>query len=488
MTMHDQLIPMILPTVMIPLTMLSVGVSVVASFIAALFGIQLKLEGPKKLLEVLLKPKVLASAFVLNALIFGGTYVWRWWKNYPRLISTIVSQSNERARPSELNYNDVPAVPTKFSSAGARKGTPEVLDQIWRIHTGKGSFRAALISNDRIFSGNDNGIVSEIELTTGKVMRTFYVGTAASAELTIWKNSLYVGEGVHDTHRARVYRFDLKSGKFMGSYQTKGHTEGQAVVGTHEGESSLLIVAGIDGLHAVDPVTMQGKWHMNIGHMDAGVVVDNGTIFIGTGREKDDDKKNKTYAAALDFKTGKILWQKELAASSWMRPVLAGENVCYISGEIYFPSQRGHISCFDRKSGEHTIALNTPDPLASTPKVLDGTILYTSIHGLVCRFDLESKRNLWCFDAKGKDASLTGASYDPRGHVVIYPSKADGLYVLDAEDGRLLMHWKPDKKQGEWQKTYADAAVAGEHWILSDDDGSIRALKARFVPKMADSK
>lgn len=483
MTTPNELVPMIIPTVMIPLTLVSVGFSVVATFIAGLFGIQLKLEGPKKLLEVLLKPKVLASAFALNALIFGGVYCWKWLANYPRLIRTIEAQSKTRATKSDHVYGDMPTVLYQSTTSKSQSDIPESLEQVWHINTGDGSFRAAVVTNGRVFTGNDLGIVSELELTTGKIIRTFYIGTDASTEITIWKNSMYIGEGLHDTHHARVYRFDLNEGDFKGSYQTLGHTEAQAVMGSYEGEDTLFAVSGADGLHAVDPLTMKGKWKVNIGHMDAGVVVDQGTVFIGTGREKEDDKKNKCYAAALDFKTGKILWQHEIAASSWMRPVVMGENVCYIAGEIYFPTKRGHITCFDRKSGAHTIAHNTTDPLAATPKVLDNSILYTSIHGVVCRFDLDSKRDLWCFDTKGKDFSLTGASYDPRGHLVLYPSKADGLYVLDPDNGKLLMHWKPSKEEGEWKKTYADVTVAGDYWIVSDDDGSVRALRAKFASK-----
>jgi outer membrane protein assembly factor BamB len=486
MTTSNELVPMIIPTVMIPLTLVSVGFSVVATFIAGLFGIQLKLEGPKKLLEVLMKPKVLASAFALNALVFGGMYCWRWWVNYPRLITTIESEAKNRARKSDVLYDDVLTVPVLYTSNKFQADVPESLEQVWRVHTGKGSFRAAVVTNGRVFSGNDFGIIRELELTTGKEIRSFYIGTAASAELTIWNNSIYTGEGLHDTHHARVYRFDLGTGNFQGSYQTLGHTEAQAVMGSFEGENTLFAVGGVDGLHAIDPLSMKGKWKVNLGHMDAGILVDRGTVFIGTGREKNDDKKNRCFAAALEFKTGKILWQRELAASSWMRPIVIGENVCYVAGEIYFPTQRGHITCFDRKSGEHTIAMNTTQPLASTPKVLDNSILYTSVHGLVCRLDLESKRTLWCFDAKLKDSSsLAGASYDPKGNVVIYPSMTNGLFVLDPNDGKVLLHWKPTKKQGEWKKTYADVTVAGDYWIVSDDDGSVRALSPKFVTKTA---
>ena len=487
MSTPNELVPMILPTVMIPLTLVSVGISVVASFIAALFGIELKMEGPKKLLEVLLKPKVLASAFALNAVIFGGMWCWQWWKNYPKLISTIESESQKRAKDSTITYTDLPSVPTSFTSSKTFSDQVAGIEQVWRIHTGKGSFRAPAITQGRIFSGNDLGVVSEIELETGKIFRTFYIGTPVSSEITLWNNSMYIGEGVHDTHHARIYRFDLTKGTFEGSYQTLGHTEAQAVVGSFGGENTLFAVAGIDGLHAIDPMTMNGKWKVNIGHMDAGVLVDesNGVVFIGTGREKNDDKKNKCYAAALDFKTGKILWQRELAASSWMRPVMIDENVCYIAGEIYFPTERGHITCFDKKTGQHTIAHNTTEPLAATPKLLDKSILYASIHGLVCRFDLETQKNLWCFNANLKDSkSLAGATYDPRGHVVLYPSMTNGLYVLDAENGKVLKHWKPSKEEGEWKKTYADVAVSGDYWILSDDDGSVRGVRAKLSPQV----
>lgn len=486
MTPPNDFVPMILPTVMIPLTLVSVGISVVASFIAALFGVQLKMEGPKKLLEVLLKPRVLLSGLLLNGVILGGVYGWKWWNNYPKLISTIERNTSERAKPSEINYNDVPTVATNFVSRKSEVDTIQGIEQVWHVKNEKGSFRAAVVTNDRVFYGDDAGIVRELDLKTGHEIRNFYIGTAASSELTIWNNSIYIGEGLHDTHHARVYRFDLKSGNFMGSYQTLGHTEAQAVIGSWQSENTLFAVGGADGLHAIDPITMEGKWKVNIGHMDAGITVQDGVVYIGTGREKNDDKKNKCFAAALDFKTGNILWQHELAASSWMRPVVIGENVCYIAGEIYFPTARGHISCFDRKTGNHSIAHNTPDPLAGTPKVLDNSILYTSIHGLVCRFDLAKKSNQWCFDANTKDSSsLAGASYDSRGNVVVYPSFTKGLFVLDPNDGKVLVHWNPEKSQGEWKKTYADVTVAGDYWIISDNEGSVRALRANFVPKTA---
>jgi len=489
LNMTTEFVPMIIPTVMIPLTLVSVGISVVASFIAGLFGIKLKMEGPKKLLEVLLKPRVLATAFLLNAVIMGGIYLNKYWKNYPRLLSTIEKEMAVRSKVSDISYEDVPTNQAFFKSIKASAQAPDGIDQVWRVDTGSGSFRPAIASTGRIFSGNKEGIISEIDLATGEVVRTFYTGTMVSPRLTLWKNQLYAGEGTHDTHHARVYRFDLKEGKLKNSFQTKGHTEGQAIVGTFENEETLFIVSGSDGLHAVDPMTLAVKWEANPGHMDAAVVVDEmGYVFLGTGREKGDDSKNKTYAAALEFKTGKELWKHELPASSWMRPVLAGNHICYITGEIYFPSERGHIVCFDRQSGEPTAGIHTLQPLASTPKVVDSSIIYTSIKGLVCRFEITTRRNLWCFDAGTKGISFAGASYDERLHVVLYPSVDKGLYVLDTNNGNVLMNWNPSEAEGPWKKTYSDVSVVGDLWIVADYDRSIRALRPKFLPRTANNK
>lgn len=489
MTTPNELVPMIIPTVMIPLTLVSVGISVVASFIAALFGIELKMEGPKKLLEVLLKPKVLATAFMLNAVIMGGIYGWKWWQNYPKLISTIESQMKERAVMVDINYFDLPTVPTMYFSSLSSGSSSLIPEQSWHQETGAGAFRSPTITSGRIFTGNKNGVISEIELTSGKVIRSFYTGTMVSPEITIWQNSLYVGEGVHDTHHARVYRFDLKSGKLQGSYQTLGHTEGQAIVGSSQGEHLLLIVAGADGLHAVDPVSMKLKWKVNHGHVDAAVSMDQeGRIFMGTGRDKYDPEKNKSYAVALDFKTGETIWRRELPASSWMRPVVAGNDICYVTGEVYFPTERGHVACFDRKTGEHMAAIHAGQPLVGTPKMLDKDLLYTSMKGQVCRFDLEKRHHRWCFDAKMKDSSFAGASYDPKFHVVLYPSVYDGLYILNADSGELIHHWKPTKEEGEWKRNVADVAVSEDTWVISDYEGSIRALRPRSVVKTAQEK
>ena len=106
---------LIIPTVMIPLTAITVALSMLASFIAGIFGIHLKTEGPKRLLEVLLKPRVLLGALALNIAILGGIHGYNYIKNYPRFLWTIERAQADQAKPSQRAYGQHHAVPGEFS-------------------------------------------------------------------------------------------------------------------------------------------------------------------------------------------------------------------------------------------------------------------------------------------------------------------------------------------------------------------------------------
>lgn len=469
-------VPMIIPTVMIPLTMIAVGMSVVATFIASLFGVKLKAEGPKKLLEVLLKPRILITALVLNAFIWGGVKGWYWWKNYPRLITTIEKESKLRAQPSDKKYKD-DSQDVNYRSRKKSNFTATTLNQEWNFESGSGVFSTPVVSAGSVFMGNRGGLVSELDINTGKLIRNFYIGSPVTPKISIWNNALYVGEGVHDLHHARLYKFDLRTGNFAASYQTKGHIEAQSVVATHKDTTLVLVPAGADGLHAVDANTLEGRWHVNNGHTDAAVAVSEGRVFSGSGREKNDDKKNKSYAVALDFDTGSLLWKKELPGSSWMTPAVSGADVCFVVGEIYFETDRGHIVCINKKSGEHSLAFNLDEPVASMPLLLDRNLVVSTISGKLCSFNLDRKERNWCQKVESSGTAFAGPSYDNARDWIVYPSYDKGFYVLNPDTGDVIKNWTPAQTDGEWKKTYAGVAIQGDYWIFSDYVSNLRALK-----------
>jgi outer membrane protein assembly factor BamB len=463
---------LIIPTVMIPLTAVSVVLTIIASFIAGLFGIKLSTEGPKRLLEVLLKPKVLLSALVLNLVILGGIKAYDYIKNLPAFIWKIESTQKTLAKPSERKFENRRQFDFMFKDVPALSAF-ENLKQIWNVKLPKGNFRSPVFSGGSIFIGTDDGHVYELDQLTGEILRKFFVGSYITPELTIDDSTLYVGEGTHNTHHARVYAFDLKSGDLRGHYETKGHTEGQPVIGEWNGEKSLLVVSGGDGLHSVDPTSMKVKWQVNDGHVDASVLALNGKVFSGTGRDKGNGEKFKTFANAYDFSTGKRIWQKELPASSWMTPVAWKDSACFIFGEVYFESGIGGVYCFKQSDGTPTHAYNLAEPQTGIPLVIGDSLISTSSNGKVCSLDLNSRLVSWCHEVKNKGKSFSSPSYSVKLDALVYASKSDGLWILDRKTGSVLKNLK----NAEWKTIYGAAGIGGDIISVGDIDGNTSAFK-----------
>ncbi|MEY2987572.1 MAG: hypothetical protein RJB13_1093 [Pseudomonadota bacterium] len=475
---------LIIPTVMIPLTAITVALSMLASFIAGLFGLSLKSEGPKRLLEVLLKPRVLLSALVLNVLVIGGMAVYKHIKNRPVMLWRIERASQNEGRPSERTYENYSSVQSEFvktSASTASKSGAEI--QIgWNHKLPKGAFRAPVFSGGSVFVGTFDGHVYELDASTGEQLRRFFVGTPVTPEIMIDDGVLYVGEGVHDTHSARIYAFDLSTGRLKGSYATRGHTEGQPVMASHQGEKTMFVVAGSDGIHAVDPTDMSLKWKVNDGHIDASVRVMGGRVFAGTGREKGDTEKNRSFAVAYDFVSGEKLWKMELPASSWMSAVLWNNEVCFVYGEIYFDSDLGGIACFRQDNGHPTQTYNMGVPQTTMPLIVDNVLYSTDKNGSVCAIELSQRQMKWC-QKIGQAKSINYASpvYSSHHNALVYATMNDGLCVLDIESGAIRVNSRfqdMNPKLKEFKSVYAPVAVSGESFVVADAKGNVALFRS----------
>ena len=462
---------LIIPTVMIPLTALTVALSMVASFIAGLFGVRLKTEGPRRLLEVLLKPKVLLTALIVNLLVLGGIKAYTHIKNRPLMLWRIERVALQEGKPSLRHYENYASVPGEYtvaSPAGALNSKDTNLVPVWSRKLPKGSFRSPMFSGGSAFVGSFDGRVYELDASTGEILRNFFVGTPVTPELMIDDGVLYVGEGVHDTHSARIYAFDLRTGRLKSSYATRGHTEGQPVMASHEGEKLMFAVSGNDGLHAVSPATMKAKWTANDGHIDSSVRVVEGRVFAGTGREKGDTEKNRSYAVAYDFSSGEKIWKMELPASSWMNPVVWKEHVCFVYGEIYFESGLGGIQCFRQDNGLPTIAFNLAAPQTTLPIVVGDKLYTTDSKGTLCSLDMPSREVRWCRKVAQKEGvNFASPIYSKERDALVYATMSDGLYIIDRSSGSVLINSKLE----EHKTIYAPVAVLGRNVLVVDGKG-----------------
>lgn len=461
--------PLIIPTVVIPFAFVLAGLSALATFVAGLFGYKLKAEGPKKLLEVLLKPKVLVSALVLNVAFFGAYKAYKYWVNTPAFLWKIESMQAKLAKPSERVYQPIAslAAPIKTQTLGG-------LESVWTKKIESGSFRGVIVSGETGFIGTNSGHVHEIDLKSGEILRSFFVGTTVAAAPAFSERHLFAGEGVHDTRNARVYKFDLRAGTFLGAFASRGHIEGKPVVASSGSGDYVLVSSGSDGLSVLDAETLERKWQAKDGHVDSAARAVGDRVFVGTGLEKENLGANKGGAFAYEIATGKRLWHNELPASNWMQPIAWKDKICFVFGEVYFESNLGGVNCFSQKDGSPDVAYNHGAPIASEPLLVGDDLFVADIRGRICRVSLLDGRSRWCQTAGTGKHSFANPVLDLVSGVLVYPSEKDGLFVYDPETGALLTNWKPDGKDEPWSKTLAPAAVTMDGWITIDMKGVMR--------------
>lgn len=470
----------VIPTAIVPLTIIGVILSAVASFIAGLFGIELKWEGPKRLLEVFLKPRVIVSIVIMNLIIFGGIRAYEYLSTRARPLWYIEIKNNMRAKPSEgRKYTEtVESFNTIESVSGNVKKISSVTTT-WELKLDKGSFGGVAFSGNSLFVGTDDGYVAEIDDVKGSILRKFYIGTNATPRVVIWNDILFVGEGHHATHHGRIYAFDLTTGRLRNAYQTEGHTEGVPVIATVNGKSLLFVMGGKSGIHAIDPMTMQKVWQQKLGHIDSEVRVEGQKVYFTRGIERDKDVRDHR-AYAVDFMTGKVIWETDTAASSWRAPLIFPDRVCWGMGEIFVPSKFGQFACFDKESGKPLTAINLDAPVIGIPQRLGQVVITADLNGGVCSVDPFNASRLWCADLPKAKYSYATPGYDGNGNI-IFPTEKDGIVALDYRTGEKVFQWKPNENAAPWSMVMATIHAHNDFWYVIDWKGNFRKLKPEYA-------
>jgi outer membrane protein assembly factor BamB len=480
-----EVIHAVVPTVAVPLATVMFLVNALVSWVASLFGLRLNWDGPRQLLRVFLRPRVVAVAVLVNLATVGFVYARRQLRTMPSpLIEIQWMNAGLQRRWGSVGagrtYTDSTGRVTEVALPASGSPVQSVsFRQLWRANAGSGAMGAATVAGNSVFVGSVNGYVHEFDESDGKLLRRFFVGSEISPDPVVWKNRLYVGEGTHDMHRARLYAFDLISGQFVGSVQTNGHTEGTPAV-VHDdktGRDHLLFAAGADGIYSVDPVTLKQQWHFVGGHTDSDPRVLGGRVYFSTGVEKG-VPGTKHLAYALDLATGAAIWRTEMPASGWMPGVFVGHEVCFGVGEIYTRSAFGQLSCYDTDNGRAGTMASADAPVLSVPLRVGNQVVVADRDGQVCLVQFPGGSRAWCHATNGEaNASLT---YLATG-ALIYPSATQGLFAFDPQKGRTLAVWKPTLADGDWAVTNARATLArdGSAIYLTDVAGNLRKIETR---------
>lgn len=451
----------IIPTVLIPLSLVSFGLSMVASFIAGLFGIKLSTEGPRKLLELVFKPRFIAIAIVMNLFFYGAVKGYEYISHMPT--TTLRLNMINKEQPIEKSYPDNHGAHFAFSLNSKAQFKPLELQKELKINVGP--FYSPIVSGGSVFLGNDDGDFLEIDEHDLKVTRILKTKTMITPSILIDKGFAYYGEGEHATHHARIYKVDLKNFKIVNFFTTKGHTEGSATI---QGED-IYFPAGDDGIYKVNLDSMKKLWQAKIGHSDAQVVVDETNVYAASAL---DSRRagDFPFAYALDRETGDIIWKRQLVASSWFRPLLIKDKICYISGEIYFDSEIGALECFNKNNGMIINSHRFNEPVTSTFITVDDSIVVTTSKGNICSLESETLKQNWCTSTGETKRSYSAPMYDEFRNVLLYATRKNGLFVLEPRTGVVLQQIK----YNEGDSVYARPVVTKDYVLLATMKGFIQ--------------
>ncbi|MGE5087267.1 MAG: PQQ-binding-like beta-propeller repeat protein [Bacillota bacterium] len=458
----------IIPTVVLPFTIIGMILTSFATWVAAFFGVELKAEGPKRLFEVLMKPKVLLLALVSNFVVYGaikgGRYIYDgpyplWWVHF----------QNSSPRASDRNYENTMAATSP--SPNSSKKTSNTLEVLWEIPLKGAIFGSPLIQGDSLFAGLDQGRIIEVDLTKGQLLRHFEIGKPVMVSPLVAGHRIFAGEGTHLTHHARLYSFDLKSGQFLGAFPTGGHIERAGVLAKSQGQDLLLFPAGKDGLYAINPETMEKVWQASLGHIDSVPATDNERAYVGSGLEAGFEE-TPTKVFALNLQSGKTLWEKAIPTSSWGIPILWENIVCFSIGDVNKNTAYGQLTCYQKENGQEYFSFNTTGALISKPIVLGDHLIVADLFGKIYQFDLKNRKLEWTLQVPIKGASYASVVIDAQDRI-LYPG-AEGLYVYSRENQALLSIWKPT---GVWTGTFTNIVPYKDLLLLAERNGVLRALR-----------
>lgn len=176
----------------------------------------------------------------------------------------------------------------------------------------------------------------------------------------------------------------------------------------------LVLVASENGLHALDAMTGERRWHNDTASFDAGVLIAEDDVAYASTRG------DRSEIVAVDITTGETVWR------------INGQHLAAVAdGQVYFGEELRAVDTADGSDLWHVDDVNS----RTTVSVRDGTV-YAGTLRIVYAFDAEDGSQLWRF--RGGPEAFQTPTIAPDAVALGTDTTHDGggnVYVLDSEDG-----------------------------------------------------
>jgi outer membrane protein assembly factor BamB len=274
----------------------------------------------------------------------------------------------------------------------------------------------AVVSDGVAYVGNYRGVVTAIEMRSGKVVWRFrpFRGKMASSPAVVDARRLLV-HGMDGTVRV----LDRRNGRLLK----------EARIGSPI-ESSPIVRGGIDyfgawngRVYALDVKTGRIRWTYRAGYkITSSAALQGRTLYIGDygGR-----------LLALDSRNGRLRWARRVGGRIYGTPAVA-------AGRVFVPSSTGRSLTAFSTSGRLLWRVRTGAYVYSSPAVWAGRVYFGSYNGRLYSVSLTRGRVLWSLPVGGPVSGavtlVAGVAY--AGHT------RGGIVGADGKTGRVLVRFR----------------------------------------------
>lgn len=252
---------------------------------------------------------------------------------------------------------------------------------------------------------------------------------------------------------------EVKKSSILWTYETKADELGNAVYSSPAISDNILYATSWNGeIFALDEKTGRKIWEKNIGWSSASSpIIFDDTVYIGSS--------DGLYA--LDKESGDIRWESDGIGAVSSKPVFS-------EGFVYCSSHDNNVYAFNSDDGDLKWKFETKGEIYSSP-VINKNVLYVgSNDGCLYAIDAKNGEIKWRYKTGRSVCSSPLVSND----FVYFGSWDNNLYSLDAKTGKLKWRftagWGIDSSPVVYKDTIYVGSEDNNMYALDVDDGTLK--------------
>ena len=191
-------------------------------------------------------------------------------------------------------------------------------------------------------------------------------------------------------------------------------------------------------LHAKLPQQVRKAWSASVGEGKSKYTRLLNTPIIADGVVFSMDSESVLYA--LDAKTGKRLWKKDLRQKD-ERDIGFSGGMAAAGGSVFAATATGHVVAFDGRSGKQLWEADVNAPVRAAPTVAEGKVFVISHDNRLTVFSAVDGSMIWTHSGIEETLGILGAGSPAVAEgIVVVPYSSGEIYALRASDGDYLWH------------------------------------------------